>query len=93
MLHACRSGHNLTLPRQAFEIPPALQPLLSQLTPERRRELRANPRNLSAEALTESIVGLEIVDVDNTIAPPRTRPPGLLRVAELNAQRGAHWCE
>ena len=50
--HTCAgSGHNITLPSRAFDIPAALEPLLAQLTPERQRELKANPRNLTADEL------------------------------------------
>ena len=96
--HTCAgSGHNITLPSRAFDIPAALEPLLAQLTPERQRELKANPRNLTADELTASIEHLDLVDVDNTVVPAGSvspaRLPQLLRVAELNAERGRYWCE
>ena len=90
----CASGEVLSLPSQAFELPQELQPLLSQLTVDRRRELAQNPRNLSASELTASIQHLDIVDMDNSISvtePPRNNTR--IRVAELNAERGRFWCE
>ena len=90
------TGHELQLPRRAFDHPPRLRRLLlSHLTPQRRDELRLNPNNLSADALTASVAHLDFVDVDNTIsiAAAAGGPGRRLRVAELNAERGRYWCE
>ena len=90
----CSSGI-VSLPRRAFDIPPTLQPLLTQLTVQRRDELHVNPQNLSAAALTASVAHLDLVDVDNTVAPSASPTSALprLRVAEFNAQRGRFWCD
>ena len=63
------SGHNLTLPARAFDLPPHLTPLLEPLTPQARQRLRTNPQSLSADELTASISHLDLVDIDNSIAP------------------------
>ena len=56
--------------------------------------LAFNPLNRTADALTQSIAGLDYVDVDNSIAPTSARINGShLRVAELNAERGRYWCD
>ena len=56
--------------------------------------LAFNPLNRTADALSQSIAGLDYVDVDNSIAPTSARINGShLRVAELNAERGRYWCD
>ena len=94
----CNSSSDvLMLPRQAFDLPPGLLPLLSQLDAPFREELRRNDKRLSAEQLTASVTNLDLVDLDNTISfdpPPQAAVDRRqLRVAELNAGRGRHWCE
>ena len=96
--HVCEgSKETIELPRRAFSMPTALLPLASQLSSVRRAELRSNPHNLSATALTESVAHLDTVDVDNNVTvPPRIDREvyvGELNVAELNAERGRFWCE
>ncbi|KAL1519165.1 hypothetical protein AB1Y20_003425 [Prymnesium parvum] len=90
----CISGRRISLPTRAFDIPVGLKPLLSQLSHERREALRLNKDNLTADELTASVANLSFVDVDNSIlADASTHPTGLIRVGELNAQRGRYWCE
>lgn len=62
-------------PRRAFELPNSLRPLLSQVTPARRKALRKNEHNLTAAELTASIAHLDTVDVDNSISV-HAPPPG-----------------
>ena len=94
--HVCSgSGDTIRLPKQAFEIPSQLQPLLDQLSSERRSELRKNALSLTPEQLTASIRHLDTVDVDNSISTSLRAhaTDGKIQVAELNAERGRYWCE
>ena len=94
----CNSSSDvLMLPRQAFDIPPGLLPLLSQLDAQVLEGLHRNDKRLSVEQLTASVTNLDLVDLDNTISfdpPPQAAADRRqLRVAEFNAGRGRHWCE
>jgi len=75
------------LPRQAFDLPPGLLPLLSQLDAPFMEGLRRNDKRLSVEQLTASVTHLDLVDVDNTISfdpPPQAAADRRqLRVAEF----------
>ena len=94
----CNSSSDvLMLPREAFDLPPRLLPLLSQLDAPFMERLRRNEERLSVEQLTASVTHLDLVDVDNTISvdplPQAAADHRQLRVAEFNAERGRHWCE
>lgn len=82
------------LPASAFDIPQTLQPLLSQLTVQRRQELLSNVRMLTPAELTASIANIDLIDIDNSLSNDAWPPPDRkLHVAELNAERGRYWCE
>ena len=90
----CLTGHKLRLPASAFDIPQTLQPLLSQLTVQRRQELLSNVRMLTPAELTASIANIDLIDIDNSLSNNAWPPPDRkLHVAELNAERLRYWCE
>lgn len=87
------SGHHLRLPSSALLVPPVLDRLRQQVSAPCRQELRDNPRHLTPEQLTASVIHLDDVDVDNTISSTRGGLPDVLTLAELNLERGRYWCE
>ena len=90
----CLTGHKLRLPASAFDIPQTLQPLLSQLTVQRRQELLSNVRMLTPAELTASIANIDLIDIDNSLSNNAWPPPDRkLHVAELNAERRRYWCD
>ena len=88
------TGDVLKLAGVAGQMPPTLKPLLAGLDVESRTRLKQNKAGLTVEDLTRSVSHLDVVDTDNGISvghpPPQVRN---LKVAELNAERGKHWCE
>lgn len=86
----------LTLPEKAYEIPNHLQGLLSEVTVKKRDYFLSNPDSRKPEELTAMIEHIDDVDLDNSISDNITQLPKLgdvIKIAELNAERGRYWCE